>query len=86
MMPDKLIEILGYMPFLLIVRKLDRDHITFNWGRLLEAIIIALISGFFAGYVSLNRLEAKFDLVAEQVKVTQQHLFDHVNNDKTPRR
>ncbi len=84
-MPEKLIDFLGNMPFLLVVKKLDHDHIALNWARIIEAILIAVISGLFAGYVSFNRLEAKFDMLAEQVKIGQQQLFDHINQDK-PRR
>lgn len=85
-MPEKLVELLGHLPFLLIVKKLDHDHIAVNWARIVEAILIAIISGAFAGYISLARLAAKFDMLAEQVKVGQQQLFEHVNHDKSSRR
>lgn len=85
-MPEKLVELLGHLPFLLIVKKLDHDHIAVNWARIVEAILIAIISGAFAGYISLARLEAKFDMLSEQVKTTQQHLFDHMVQDKSHRR
>lgn len=85
-MPEKLFNFLGSLPFLLIVKKLDHDHIAMNWTRIAEAILIAVISGLFAGYISLTRLEAKFDILAEQVKTGQQQLFDHINQNKSHRR
>lgn len=45
------------IPFMLMIG--DKPHI--NMPRIIEAVVIAVIVGAFAGYISLGKLEVKFD-------------------------
>lgn len=86
-MPEKLAKLLGVIPFMMMVKNPEgENHITVNWTRILEAIIIAAVTGFVASYVSVAKLEVRFDMLSDQVKITQQQLFDHMNENRPSRR
>lgn len=50
-------KFLDYIPFLMMV---DRRH-KINSTRILEAIIIAIIGGAVAGYISFSKMEVRFE-------------------------
>jgi len=49
---------LDFIPFLMTV---DRRH-KINSTRILEALIIAIIGGVFAGYIAFSKMEVKQDM------------------------
>ncbi len=78
-MPEKFVSFLGGFPFLLISKQGNGHHISINWSRLVEAFIIATLGGLLSGYIAVQKLEVKFDLLSGQVNKTQEELFDHIN-------
>lgn len=78
-MPERFVSLLGGIPFLLITNQDNRRHISVNWSRLVEALIIAILGGLLSGYIAVQKLEVKFDLLSGQVKQTQEQFFEHIN-------
>ncbi len=54
-MPQRLIDFLGGLPFFL----LNEGKINFNYARIIEGLIIALVTGFIASYVTVAELKVK---------------------------
>ncbi len=79
-MPERFVSFLGGVPFLLITKQSDGNHASVNWARIVEALIIAILGGLLSGYIAVQKLEVKFDLLSEQTKQTQEQLFNHVNS------
>lgn len=65
-------KLLEFMPFLMTV---DGRH-KVNPTRIIEAIIISLISGAFAGYIALQKMEVKFEGLQTTVSEIKQDVRD----------
>jgi len=61
---------LDFIPFLMTV---DRRH-KINSTRILEALIIAIIGGVFAGYIAFSKMEVKFEYLQTNVMELKQDM------------
>lgn len=78
-MPEKIFTLLGCIPFLITQRCDDgKQQIRFNLTRIVEALIIAIVSGIFSGYIALQKIEVKMDLLMKQVDKVESRLDDHI--------
>ena len=55
-------SLLNLIPFVLTTQ----NKVHMNWSRVLEAIIIAIIGGAMAGYISIKELTVKFEMLTNQ--------------------
>lgn len=55
-MKNKLLEILGSMPFFLITE----NQIRMNWARIIEGIVIAGVAAVLSAYMTVGELKLKF--------------------------
>ena len=55
-------SLLNLIPFVLTTQ----NKVHMNWSRVLEAIIIAIIGGAMAGYISVKELTVKFEMLTNQ--------------------
>ena len=55
-------SLLNLIPFVLTTQ----NKVHMNWSRVLEAIVIAIIGGAMAGYISVKELTVKFEMLTNQ--------------------
>ena len=55
-------SLLNLIPFVLTTQ----NKVHMNWSRVLEAIVIAIIGGAMAGYISVKELTVKFEMLTSQ--------------------
>lgn len=77
-MPDKLLNLI---PFILTVEGRHR----FNTARIIEAIIIAVIGGSFAGYIAMAKMEVKLTELEKAVVETKQDMKQFYRDFYVPR-
>jgi len=56
-------NLITFIPFLIV----HNSKIQFNYTRILEAVIIAVIAGTMAGYTTLKTLEVRIASIEQQV-------------------
>ena len=71
-MQDQLFAILGGLPFFLLSTD---GHVKINKSRIIEAVIIAVIGGLVAGYVSVKQLEVKMDILQKKVDTIYEDIY-----------
>lgn len=63
-MPEKLMHLIGSLPFMLITGD-GKAHI--NKTRIIESIIYAVVGGLFSGWVAVKVIEVKLDMLEKKV-------------------
>lgn len=58
-----MIDGLGFLPFLATVN----NKTTLNWGRLVEALIIGLVSAFFISYTSIKEIQKDIQYMNKEI-------------------
>lgn len=71
-MPDHITQIIGSLPFFLLTTE---GHIKINKSRIIEAVIIAILGGLVAGYVSVKQLEVKMDILQKKVDKIYEDIY-----------
>lgn len=65
-MNDKLIHLLGGLPFLLMT--VDSKSIKLNWTRIVEGLLIAGVAAFASAYITVGKLELKLNYLEQSNK------------------
>lgn len=56
-------SLIDFIPFLIV-----QDHrVQFNYTRILEAVIIAVVAGMLSGYTTMKTLEVRIATIESQV-------------------
>ena len=71
-MPDNLHHIIGSLPFFILSTD---GHLKINRARIAEAVIIAVIGGLVAGWVSVKQLEVKMDMLQKKVDKIYEDIY-----------
>ncbi len=71
-MPDRLYQILGGIPFFLLSTD---GHLKANKSRIIEAVIISVIGGLVAGWVSVKQMEVKLDILQKKVDKIYEDIY-----------
>lgn len=66
-MPERFIELL---PFLLVTN----GKVQLNTSRIIEAVLIAVIGGAFAGYLAVQKMDVKMQEMEKQVLEMKQDM------------
>lgn len=77
-MTEKLFTFLGGLPFFLMVQNPNGRNVQFNWTRLFEALVIAILGGVLAGYIAVQKIEVQIEVLTKQVDRIQYRLDEHV--------
>lgn len=81
-MPDKLFTLLSSVPFLMTTCEDGKPQLKANIPRIIEALVIAVVSGALSGYISLQKIEVKVDLLLKQVDKVETRLDDHISKPR----
>ncbi len=71
-MKDKILELLGTIPFFLTT---DTKSIKMNWARIIEGLVIAIAAAILSAYMTVGELKLKF----AYLEITNQELKTQIS-------
>ena len=78
-MPERMFNLLGSIPFLLMTEEGGRRKVRANWARIVE-ILMTIIAILWFLSSRMDKVEVKIDSIEKQVQTLDARVFQHMTN------
>lgn len=84
-MSQRFVHLLSYLPFVIsVISTVESDNlprltIKMNWGRILELVVIAVITGMISSYVAVRELKFEMKYMQRDIQILKTEVLSNNN-------